>query len=306
MTKCHLIDIGSNTVKMTLYRMTPEGKLPFEAEFYTQSPAKLLGHIENGQLNGEGIEKLRNILLQFSVQAAIRGSEKCYCLSTAVLRAAENAGAVLDRVLTETGIEIDLISGEKEAECSYLGLQYSLMKDSISVSTGTMLDMGGGSTEIIHFDERGIQTTISHPFGSLSLSGLCSSPTAPTSDDVSAIRQAVSDALSKAIPAATDEVCLVGGTAIALTKLLFHLKNTGYKKGTVRFDAVAFRRLYEQLSAMDADARLALLTAVTPDRITTALPGLIGYLSLFDCISPIRITVSEAGVREGYLLSLLQ
>ncbi len=307
---CHLIDIGSNTVKMSVFKLTPEEKLPFVITHYTKYPAKLLSYSSNGHLTEEGIALLCSIVSRFTAEALARGSGTVYCLSTAVLRAAHNADEVIDRVKKATGVQIDLISGDEEAKCSYGGMQYSLAKAGLSAPSGYMIDMGGGSTEIIAFQDGKIIRGKSYPFGSLSLSGMFADNGVLHDEGANAAVRYVLEALSDQpgdIPAPT--VCLIGGTAQALTALDAYFDGREYSHGTAVLSPEAFADLHERFfgpECLSDKETLEVLTRITPDRVTTVLPGLCAYHAILDRkLHPAALFVTDAGVREGYLLQKL-
>ena len=142
-----VIDIGSNTVKFTVFSESAE------AVFSEARPLGLIGLTEAGtsSISKRGVELLTETIDKFVQSALCHGCSRgsVYLFATAALRAASNSSAVKDAVRKKTGYDIDIISGEKEAELSYNGM---LFANNFIADTGFLTDLGGGSCEVMRFD----------------------------------------------------------------------------------------------------------------------------------------------------------
>jgi len=83
--------------------------------------------------------------------------------TTAALRNAKNSREAVAAIEERTGIKIQVISGDEEATFDFIGATHNLQNDS-----GLLIDIGGGSTEIVTYRDRQIQYKTSLPIGSLS------------------------------------------------------------------------------------------------------------------------------------------
>ena len=139
------VDIGTNTVLLLVAQTDPKNNkiIPLLNEYRIPRIGKNLA--SSGVISADSVEKLRDILLEYNKISAAYKSVKVIATATAAFRNALNAVDITDYIFEETGIEINIISGETEAEFAYLGV-------SGGISDGKkrlIIDIGGGSTEII-------------------------------------------------------------------------------------------------------------------------------------------------------------
>ncbi|WP_337045011.1 Ppx/GppA phosphatase family protein [Emticicia sp. 17c] len=139
--KIAVIDLGTNTFhllivenKQTLYRES--------------IPAKIgKGGISQGIISEEGILRALNVLKHFKqvIEAQHIDPAQIFAIGTSAIRNAANKEEFIQRVNTETGLQIQVISGDKEAELIYYGV-----REAVQITEPSMIvDIGGGSVEFI-------------------------------------------------------------------------------------------------------------------------------------------------------------
>ena len=101
-------------------------------------------------------------LHEFMAVAHGAGAQRIRAVATAALRDARNADAILAPARDRLGLTIDVIDAQAEAERSFVGAIYGL-----PVEHGLLVDIGGGSMEVVHFRDRAVEATWSFPFGVL-------------------------------------------------------------------------------------------------------------------------------------------
>jgi exopolyphosphatase / guanosine-5'-triphosphate,3'-diphosphate pyrophosphatase len=139
--KTAIIDLGTNTFHL----MIVEG---LEILFKTSIPAKIgKGGISNGVISEEGIQRALVVLRGFRevIDNQLVSLEKVFAIGTSAIRNAENQEEFIQRVLDETGIEIQVISGDEEAELICQGVKQAMKIP----ETSMIIDIGGGSVEFI-------------------------------------------------------------------------------------------------------------------------------------------------------------
>ncbi len=279
-----IIDIGSNTVKMNIFKVIC-GKLESVRNLSTRCR---LGICRDGNsLNETGIERLKATLLLYLSESAKFGVENVYAFATASLRGIDNFDRVFNEIKRSTGIEIDLIDGEYEAECSYLGL----MSDLQGETSGAMSDMGGGSCELVLFDGTGITFSFSMPFGALTLKSELSVSDIPSSED----KCSIENYLRSVCPNKKSSVLhVVGGTARGVFKLYDGC------------DELTLEQAEKFYSELENDPEImSRLKEILPDRYDSFLTGFYAYITLSRLLSVEKIRLCKAGVREGYLIKKL-
>ncbi len=136
-----IIDLGTNTFHLMIIK----GQ---QVLFKESTPAKIgKGGISDGIISEEGIQRALKILKHFRQVIDNQGvaSENIFATGTSAIRNAGNKEVFLQRVLDETGIKIQVISGDEEAELICLGVKQAMRISEISL----IMDIGGGSVEFI-------------------------------------------------------------------------------------------------------------------------------------------------------------
>jgi exopolyphosphatase/guanosine-5'-triphosphate,3'-diphosphate pyrophosphatase len=136
-----IIDLGTNTFHL----MIVEG---LEILFNTSIPAKIgKGGISNGVISEEGIQRALVVLRGFRevIDNQMVSLEKVFATGTSAIRNAGNQAEFIQRVLDETGIKIQVISGDEEAELICQGVKQAMEIP----ETSMIMDIGGGSVEFI-------------------------------------------------------------------------------------------------------------------------------------------------------------
>ncbi len=285
--KISVVDIGSNTIKMKVFEYNINLLKEIRSEVRN---AKLISYIENGILSYDGIHLLCKTLTEFKTISDMLDSGIFKCFATASLRKTDNSNDILLEVKNNTGLEIDLVTGDEEAHLSFVGVKRS---DPAFPENGILLDMGGGSTEIVLFEDRNTVNSRSMGFGSLSLFLEYSSP---NFDEMKQHALNEVDSLpfcNKRI----DSAILVGGTALAINKLyrLFFKSKDPYEMSFHNL-----KELYYRLKNYSNEI-ISLLEENVPDRTTTVIPGLAAYIGIFERFGVETIKVTTHGIREGYV-----
>ena len=286
-------DVGSNTVKCSVYRVT-DGKIE-DIEFMTNKTG-LIARVENGILPDSAISLLCDTVLEYKKRAKELGADVFAAFGTAIMRRIENFDAVNTIVKERVGIEIELISGEEEARLSFIGAK--LFDDAIKI--GVMADLGGASTELIAFEGDSIRDLHSFPFGCLYLYDQFVNGRFPVASECAAINDFVSNELSAHhIASPGKELILIGGTGKAIRKVLRKFGYTEHRNSVSVLDM-----LYSRLAKQD-ESDIALLERIIPARVETVIPGLLAYIAAAKNVGAEYFTVSDGGIREGYLKKLM-
>ena len=295
--KYAVIDIGSNTVKMSLFS---ENKTLIQK--YSQS-VRLLSHIENGSLTQIGTETLIHTLKTFQLFLLAYEPIHTVCYATAALRAVANRQAVTDAVKNETGLTVDVLSGEEEAALSLKGIA---LVSGINTEKAAFFDLGGGSLEVVI--PRGTAPCIhSFPLGALRLYHAFLHTVYPNAEELQAIyHHAQTLADKEKLPCHSGRVLAVGGTLRAAASLLAHCEGKRYDETlpyVITRDMLV--SLLSDIVTGDSTTR-QVLSEHLPERKHTLAPGLCAFLALLDAIKADTFTLVNGGVREGYLAKITE
>ena len=147
MKKIAAIDIGSNAVRMLIcYVISSEDEHVFQKNSYLRLPLRLgEDAFKNGVISNQKITLLTNAILSFKYIMKVHGVKDYQIYATSALRESKNSKEVISIVKKKTGLNIELITGLKEAKIISKG--NSLEQIDFN-KTFIYVDVGGGSTEL--------------------------------------------------------------------------------------------------------------------------------------------------------------
>jgi len=288
-----VIDIGSNTIRLSVYTIQDEVIKPM---FSRKNTAGLISYVDkNGCMTERGVHKVVSVLQGFKKIIENTNVEHVFVLATASLRNVQNTQEVLAEIRESTGFEATVITGEEEGVCGFVGAAYN-----VSVDSGLLVDIGGGSTEFVFYQDKKICSSRSIPVGSLSLYANFVSGLVPTKEEYRKIKKYVRQLLEEMDPneAPAAILCGVGGTTRAACKLVndfydLPLTNRRFQREQLK---KLMKSFYHERDGVQRILRVA------PDRIHTIIPGMILLRAITSFYGCEDIIVSEYGVREGYLI----
>ena len=141
-----MIDIGSNTIRMAVYEIKDGHAAQVMKRKHTVG---LSAYVRNGVMQEEGIRRAAEVVSEYRDFLAGMGVKNTIAFTTAALRNAKNSAEAVAALEARTGLSIRVISGEEEAAFDFAGAIHDLAADD-----GVIIDIGGGSTEIILYHER--------------------------------------------------------------------------------------------------------------------------------------------------------
>ena len=290
-----IIDIGSNTIRLTVYQL---GEGILESVFHEKSTAGLAGYVDaDGALSQAGIQRAVESLLRFRSILTNLSIFNVSVFATASLRNITNTDAARRQLEEETGFYITVLSGEQEAMLDYIGATHFLPNPD-----GLMIDIGGGSTELVLAQHGEVQQAVSMPIGSLNLYSKYVSHVLPTPAERCKMEKRIDKELDKLnLPKEQFPIlCGVGGTVRATGKYM----NTQYHQPTGN-RAIDLQSVRNTLMGFQNETKETLLPILksAPDRIHTLLPGMTILCKVAERFHCETMMVSAYGVREGYLLS---
>ena len=288
-----IADVGSNTVRLSIYKC--EGG-EIRLLMNRKVMAGLAGYVRHGALTPEGIEVACQTLQGYRSLMDNLELPDLRVFATASLRNISNTEEAVGAVMAATGLRVDVLSGREEAELSFRGAIQNA-----GLYTGLLVDLGGGSTELVSYRNRAIQSACSLSVGSLSLFSKYVAKLHPTKEERRAIRRAVEEQLEQYVPqhGPARHICGVGGTVRAACKVA----NAMFDRpaGDRSLDRDELKEMLQRLKKPGRD-ELRLLLKTVPDRIHTIIPGLLALDTISRAYGAQTITASACGVREGYLL----
>ncbi|KQO01284.1 exopolyphosphatase [Paenibacillus sp. Leaf72] len=291
-----IIDIGSNSVRLVVYERTAHGA--HRVIDGSKRPARLSERIDDqGNLSAEAMSELLGTLSHFRLICAHNRTGEIRAVATAAIRNASNRAVILEAIKAETGLDIELLSGEQEAAFGFLG-----MINAMDLEDGLLVDIGGGSTEVSLFRGRKLQHSVSFPFGCVSLNRRFASKGMLSDEALRALDNAALEAF-KSVPWLAKAQGLpmigVGGTARALGKI--HQAATNYPFHQTHNYAIPggdAEMVFDQLRALPLDKR-SKFPGLSKDRVDVIVPGLAVLRQLYKLTKASGYIICGAGLRDG-------
>jgi exopolyphosphatase/guanosine-5'-triphosphate,3'-diphosphate pyrophosphatase len=217
MTPLAAVDVGSNTIHLVVARPTEDG-----ADLITLADELDLTRLgedvsATGAIGPERTARAITILREYAARARSLGAKELLAFATEGVRAAANADDFLARVRAETGIELQVITGEQEAALTYWGATSGLPA---APERRAVLDLGGGSMEVVIGEGSRIQWRSSLPLGSGAMHARYAPSDPPRAAELDQVRAATTEQLATLhAPLSVAQVIACGGTATTLTML---------------------------------------------------------------------------------------
>jgi exopolyphosphatase / guanosine-5'-triphosphate,3'-diphosphate pyrophosphatase len=296
-----VVDVGSNSGRITVMRLHPSGHLEVLAD--ARAPLRLARDVTAKEgLSEAALRRTVAALHDFRAIACGAGATSILAVATSAVREAKNATELVRRART-LGIKLVVIDGRREATFAFLGAVHGL-----PVDHGLLLDLGGGSLEISRFRQRRLLRTWTLPLGALRISDLFLKSDPPTAAQIERLRAHVRKSLRKAgvLPLAADEQLIgTGGTIRNIAKMEARVHREALPRvHGYTLERARMRTLARQASRL-RQARRAALPGLNRDRADSILGGLLVMTGAMEFLRARSVQVSGQGLREGIALATL-
>jgi exopolyphosphatase/guanosine-5'-triphosphate,3'-diphosphate pyrophosphatase len=291
-----VIDIGSNSGRIIVVRVTPHGHLEVLAD--ARVGLRLMRDIDAaGRLGGDALERTVAALHDFMAVAAGSGAKRTIALATAAVREATNSAEFVAQLRARTALDVRVIDGEEEARYAFSGAVNGL-----PIEHGVLIDIGGGSLELAHFRDRREQRSWTLPLGALRLTDRFLSSDPPKSSEIAALQEHVTHMLREAgVSSLEDDERLVGtgGTIRNLAKM--HRATVVYPIPRLHGYTIGRKPLRELVSRIAGRrySRRSTLPGLSSGRADSIAGGALVVQAALEALGAPDITVSGQGLREG-------
>jgi len=287
--KLGLIDLGSNSARMYLLSLV-NGK--WQILVRRRVMCRLSeGMGEERRLQPEAMARTVEVLQAFAKEMQKEDAHP-FAVATAAVRKAVNREEFLQKVKTEVGFPLSVISGELEAFFDFQGVLAALP----TMENCLICDTGGGSTELILCKNRTLTAKVSLPFGAMTLQ--------ERFEQAVLEGEAALDAEFDKIPFLQEAegfpLVGIGGSVCALYGI-----DTSKNKGELNGYTLSpheVEAMFSKLYPCSAEERMAM--GVEKGRADTICAGLLPSLCLLRRIHAPSLTLSTGGLREGIMAEL--
>ncbi len=296
------LDIGSNSVRL-LVAEGVDGQLRCVASF-GETTRLAEGFAAKGTLGARAVARTVVAAKRMAEEAHRHGVSRIRAVATGVVRAGTNADSVLELIRDATGLTVDLLSEEEEGRLCLLGAWHSLAGVS---GDARMVDVGGGSTELVLGNPSRIDAVRSLPLGCVTITEQFLQSDPPAAEEIRAASGEVVSRLDHLHlrPCPGGPVIATGGTATSLVSV--ELSSPRYSPEHVHGYVLNRRRL-EQLTtelAVKTTAQRKQLPGLSPTRADIIVGGAIILSNVLACWGGGAYRVSDRGLRHGIIGELL-
>jgi exopolyphosphatase/guanosine-5'-triphosphate,3'-diphosphate pyrophosphatase len=297
-----VIDIGSNTVHLLVVDAHPGGH-PLPA-FSHKVELRLSESVDpSGRIDTTTADKLVAFVKECLVVAEDQGVQDLFAFATSALRESPNGEDVITRVRDETGVDLEVLSGQDEARMTFLAVRRWF-----GWSSGRLLvvDIGGGSLELANGLDEDPDVALSLPLGAGLLTREKLSGDPPQEKVVRKVRAFIRSTLAGQV-----RPLLKAGApdrSVGTSKTMRSLARIG---GAAPRDSGPFvprsltrddlHRIVSRLSGMDAEGRAA-LPGVSPGRAQQLLAGALVAEAAMDLLQVDVVEICPWALREGLIL----
>ena len=301
------IDVGTNSTHM-LVASVDVALATFSIDLAEKSSTRLGERDpDTGELTPEAMARGLESLRRFRELAISHQVEQIVVAATSAVREAPNGRDFLQTVKDELDLDVDLVSGPEEARLIYLGVLSGM---SFGDRPHLVLDIGGGSTELILADGRDARALTSTRVGAVRLQRdfVKDDPIPPQRRSFlqafiqGSLEPAVDKVHRRIKPGETPVLVATSGTAMAIGALAASdddrppLKLHGYRVSRQRLN-----RVVDRLAVMTPEQRRA-LAPINDRRAEIIVPGSLILQTTMQMLGVDELVLSERALREGLIV----
>ncbi len=303
-----VLDLGSNSTRYLLVDCTGIGPtgLSFSPRRVVARGNRITRAGESlaltNSLSATALSRIMRAVSQFDQEIKMAGGSWAGAVATSACRRAENRQQLFDSLNQLIGVVPRLISGENEAWLTARGAQLALPQ----ITLGAVLDIGGGSTEFLLFDNSGkIDNAISYPVGVVTLAEQFIRGDSWDQEQEGPLRRQLQQ-LCQVRGSGTGPLVVVGGTGTTAVAYKQQLKN--YNPAVVHgqtLELAEIELLKRQFSEVNFN-RLAKHPMIGAGRADLLMPGLLIIQYFMEQLSASRVIISDLGLLVGFIDQLLE
>ena len=305
-----VIDIGTNSIKLLVGEVTDGVVRPIDER--SEQTRLGAGFYETHELQSAPIAQTASAVARFVALARDASAISVRAIATSAARDAKNADQLIDAVRTASGLRIEIISGDQEAEWVFRGVTSEAALHNRRL---LILDVGGGSTEFILGEHEHYSFRRSFPLGSVRLLEKLRPSDPPSLADLAGCRTSLAEFVREQIApdmqpwlndATSEPVTLVGtgGTTTILARMVKKLEGFNREEidGTVLTREQVLDYMVDLWSKPLALRRT--LPGLPPNRADVIIMGVAIYEAIMQQFKLPELYVSTRGLRFGALLDM--
>ena len=302
-----IVDVGTNTTR--LFIADVEGGRLTDEVLRISRVTRLGAEVDTGgRLLDDALAREHAVLSDYHELISRHRTDSAVAVMTSAVRDAANGRDFAADVAVKYGLEVHVLSGDEEASLTYLGATDELDPTGPDANrTILVLDIGGGSTELVVGHGRTPDFHVSTQAGVVRQADRHIAHDPPTSDELAEVAQDARSVLERAVPktwrTGIERAIAVAGTPTSLAAIAQDIEPYdpsrvhGYVLTAAKRDEI-FRRL----AAMPLEQRRE-VRGLHPDRAVAILPGIVILTVAMELFGLDAVTVSEHDILRGAALA---
>jgi exopolyphosphatase/guanosine-5'-triphosphate,3'-diphosphate pyrophosphatase len=288
-----------------LVAMVTENKRIIPLLETSRTPRLAFNLKKTGRISARNLARVIREINLFKREAESYGASEIYAVGTQAIRSAANKADVLKAISQKTGIKVDIISGKKEAELTYLGAVtgFGRLNDN-----RIMFDIGGASSEFVLAKNGAIQNSLSLKIGVVEITEKYRTDGVKTAAELDNIGRDIDGFLHSHLSEfKLKKFALIGSGGTVSTYKLLDLKPQGFDPRKIHASTLYAERLDNLITTL-AGMKLSERERVIifePERAEVIVAGGLILRSLLKYFRKNTVKVSIRSLRWGFLLSKL-
>ena len=298
------IDIGSSAIRMDVAEIGSNGTIRI---LDSLKKGVQLGReaFTEGHLSQETIRAACDALRDFKKVMDTYGVERYRAVATSAVRESSNSEMFLDRLMMNTGLDVEVIDGPEENRLTLSAVMDSLREGpDMSEAKSILVEVGGGSTDVAVLSEGELLQSGTFPLGSIRLRAGMNTASTKQEQQVRLLKSQIVGAVANvdremSIRDATHCIALGGDVRFAARIL----KKSSQDAKHFRIAKADFAEFVDSISRLSIDGLVQKYSIPYLDAETLA-PALLTYLQILKATKAQEIIISDASIRAGILQDL--
>jgi len=298
------IDVGSNSIRMEAAEVVPGQPVRILA---SEREVTRLGEsvFRSGSVSEEALKATCAVLARMCGIYRRLDVVGVRAVATSAIRDTHNQREFVARASDAAGAPVEIISGREEARLIHLGVESNWPQ---AGKRTLILDIGGGSAEIIASEGGRLREAFSKPLGAVRLREIFLKDDPPAQRQLHQMHEYIQEKLANAVArlghAGWDRVIATSATASAVASAVARVQRAKRDEiDRLRVSTSQVRRLYERIAELNLVGRRA-VTGIGPRRAEIIVPGVAVLLEFLNEFHLPAFFYSRAGVRDGIIADL--
>ncbi|HQR41197.1 MAG TPA: Ppx/GppA phosphatase family protein [Gemmatales bacterium] len=300
------IDIGSNSIRLIIAEVNDDRSSYRVLDDHKETTRLAHGLSATSKLSAEAMAHSLNALRRMKALVDGHKVDHLEVIATSAVREARNGQEFIQLVKAHLGVTIEVITPDEEGRLSFLSAH---RRFDLSDQQVLLLDLGGGSGELIFAANGVVEEIHSLPIGAVRMTEDCITHDPPNKNDVKALRKRLKKLLTDSMPVAAFHPHFMigaGGTFTALANISLRMRGMDRRGvGGYEMTRSEVRHVLDHLSFLPLAARRT-VPGLNPDRADIIIAGISVIERIMKWMQVNRLVIHDQGVRDGLLLNMIE